>query len=156
MSKDFLLINRCTKTRVKTADDHTLKVFSAFYQHPRLLEPEGWTLLNMGDDKILVDVDTIHLLDQHECELGYEPKTGTILTCKITPKHTEDLDKHWDEILQYCLKVKEDFAKFCDVSNIKSDPLPADSDSSNDDHKLENAPIEIEQIPPSIQDEDLK
>lgn len=165
MSKDFLLINRCTKTRVKTSDDHTLKVFSAFYQHPGLLDPDGWTLLTIGDDQLLVDVDTIHILDQHECELGYEPKTGTVLTCKITPKNTEDLEKHWDTILQHCLSVKEDFAKFCDQQDVskqlenmklKSDPSPADSDSSNDDHKLENAPTKIEQIPPSIQDEDLK
>ena len=49
--KNFLLTNRCTKIRVKTSDNHTLKVFSVFYQHPALLHPDGWKLLNNEDKK---------------------------------------------------------------------------------------------------------
>ena len=58
--KDFLLTNRCTKIRVQTSDNHTLKVFSVFYQHPALLNPDGWKLLD-HQDKILVDENTLWL-----------------------------------------------------------------------------------------------
>lgn len=116
--EDFLLINRCTRIRVQTTDKHTLKVFSAFYQHPALLHPDGWKLLDHGD-KVLVDENTMWLLEQHECEFGYQPSDGTILSCKITPKDKSNLQKHWDDMLEYCLEVKGDFAKFVDDSKVK-------------------------------------
>ena len=120
--KDFLLTNRCTKIRVQTSDKHTLKVFSVFYQHPALLNPDGWKLLD-HHDKILVDENTLWLLDKHVCEFGFSPKDGTILTCKITPKSgTPDLQKHWDDMLDYCIEVKKDFAQFVDAQ--KADELP--------------------------------
>jgi len=117
----FLLTNRCTRTRVKTSDDHTLRVFSIFYQHPALLHPDGWKLLKHSKDNVLVDENTLYILEKHECEFGYQPKTGTILTCKITPKgklSEEALKTHWDDIYDYCVEVKRDFATFCDDSKV--------------------------------------
>lgn len=161
--KDFLLTNRCTKVRVQTSDQHTLKVFSIFYQHPALLHPDGWKLLDHGE-KILVDENTLWLLEQHECEFGYQPKDGTILTCKITPKGKttpKELNDHWDEMLAYCTEVKGDFAKFVDKTKVeeltdklddlkvKSDSQPVDSDLSSNDRMPENTLEEKGQTPPS-------
>jgi hypothetical protein len=163
--KDFLLTNRCTKVRVQTSDNHTLKVFSIFYQHPALLHPDGWKLLDHGE-KILVDENTLWVLEQHECEFGYQPKDGTILTCKITPKGKttpKELNDHWDEMLVYCTEVKGDFAKFVDGAKVeelvdkldattlkvKSDSQPADLDLSSNDHTPENTLEEKGQTPPS-------
>lgn len=163
--KDFLLTNRCTKIRVQTSDKHTLKVFSVFYQHPALIHPDGWKLLDHGD-KILVDENTLWLLEQHECEFGYQPKEGTILTCKITPKGKttpKELDEHWDDMLAYCSEVKGDFAKFVDTAKVeeltdkldaanlkvKSDSQPDDSGLASTDHTLENTLASKGQTPPS-------
>lgn len=152
--ENFLLTNRCTKVRVKTSDNHTLKVFSVFYQHPALLHPDGWRLLDHGE-KILVDENTMWLLEHHECEFGHQPKDGTILTCKITPKDKTNLDKHWDDMLQYCLEVKRDFAQFVDSNKVdeltdkmeslgvvesKSDSPPECSDRPTNDRMLEKTP----------------
>ena len=163
--KDFLLTNRCTKIRVQTSDKHTLKVFSVFYQHPALLNPDGWKLLD-HHDKILVDENTLWLLDKHICEFGFSPNDGTILTCKITPKDTSDIQKHWDDMLDYCIEVKKDFAQFVDAQKadeltnrldqlkLKSDSQPACSDLPTNGHRLERIPEETVQTPPSKLDED--
>lgn len=163
--KDFLLTNRCTKIRVQTSDNHTLKVFSVFYQHPALLNPDGWKLLD-HQDKILVDENTLWLLDKHVCEFGFSPKDGTILTCKITPKDTSNLEKHWDDMLDYCIEVKKDFAQFVDAQKadeltnrldqlkLKSDSQPACSDLATNDHMLEKIPEERAQTLPSKLDVD--
>lgn len=161
--ENFLLTNRCTKIRVKTSDNHTLKVFSVFYQHPALLNPDGWRLLDHGE-KILVDENTMWLLEHHECEFGYQPKDGTILTCKITPKDKKNLEKHWDDMLQYCLEVKRDFAQFVDsnkvdeltdkmdsmgVTESKSDSPQECLDRPTNDRTLEKTPAKKVQTPPS-------
>lgn len=130
--ENFLLTNRCTRTRVKTSDNYTLKVFSAFYQHPALLEPDAWKLFNSGTEKVLIDKDTMYILDKHVCEFGYQPKSGTILTCKITPIDKMDLDKHWDDMFKFCLEAKRDFAEFCDNQTLGLENLSLKSDSSRD------------------------
>ena len=162
----FLLTNRCTKIRVQTSDKHTLKVFSVFYQHPALLNPDGWKLLD-HNEKILVDENTMWLLDKHVCEFGFSPKDGTILTCKITPKSgTPDLQKHWDDILDYCIEVRKDFAQFVDAQKadeltnrldqlkLKSDSQPACLDLATNDRTLEKIPEETGQTLPSKLDVD--
>lgn len=159
--KEYLLQNICTRVRVSTSDNHTLKVFSVFYQHPALIAPEGWQVLKT-EENILVDENTMWILERHECEFGYEPKTGTILTCRIKPKDCSDLQKHWDDILQYCIEVKADFAKFCDEDlssklndlKIKSDSPQECLDPEANDRKLGNTPQEKEQTLPKKSDGD--
>ena len=158
---EYLLQNRCTRVRVTTSDNHTLKVFSVFYQHPALIAPEGWKVLKT-DENVLVDENTMWILEQHECEFGYQPKSGTILTCRIKPKDLSNLEKHWDNILQYCLEVKGDFAKFCDEDltsklddlKIKSDSPQECLDPEANDRKLENTLLEKEQTLPKKLNED--
>jgi hypothetical protein len=138
-------------------------VFSVFYQHPALIHPDGWKLLDHGD-KILVDENTLWLLEKHECEFGYQPKEGTILTCKITPKGKttpKELEEHWDDMLAYCSEVKGDFAKFVDNAKVeeltdelddmkvKSDSQPGDLGLASNDHMLENTLASKGQTPPS-------
>ena len=157
----FLLQNRCTRTRAKTLDNHTLKVFSVFYQHPSLLDPDAWKLFHTGDENILIDEDTMVILDKHVCEFGYQPKTGTIITCKITPRETTDLKAHWDNILEFCNEVKKDFSEFWDDTtlemeklSLKSDPLQACSDSTSNGPTLGSIPEETVQTLPSKLGED--
>ena len=60
-----LLIN----TKIKLKDDVILLALSLFYNHPKLLSEEGWVMLKVGSEKILVDKDTMHVLDDEEIEL---------------------------------------------------------------------------------------
>ncbi len=151
----FLLTNRCTRTRVKTSDNHTLKVFSVFYQHPALLHPDGWHLLKQTNEDILVDENTLYILSKSECEFGYQPKSGTILTCKITPNgklSEEALKAHWDDIYDYCIEVKRDFATFCDDSKVDELTNKLSSslglqDSVHIDQVPEKIPVEKDQTP---------
>tara|TARA_B110000483_G_scaffold213820_1_gene263242 strand:- start:1261 stop:1743 length:483 start_codon:yes stop_codon:yes gene_type:complete len=155
---EYLLQNRCTKIRVSTSDEHTLKVFSVFYQHPALIDPEGWTVLKT-EENILVDKNTMWILEKHECEFGYEAKSGTILTCRIKPKDCSNLEAHWDDILQYCMEVKGDFAKFCDEDislkmdnlKLKSDSKPGCSDPEANDRKLDSTlPVKEQTLPKKL------
>ena len=158
--EQYLLTNRCTKVRVKTSDGHTLKVFSVFYEHVALLDPDSWSLLDVGE-KILVDVDTKWLLSRHECEFGYAPKDGTVLTCKITPLDKSDLQKHWNDMLDYCIQVKKEFAEFVDSKKVddlteklddlkvKSESEQGSEDQKPTDRDTETIPEETEQTPPT-------
>mgnify|MGYP000858257011 FL=1 len=158
--EQYLLTNRCTKVRVKTSDGHTLKVFSVFYEHVALLDPDSWSLLDVGE-KILVDVDTKWLLSHHESEFGYAPKDGTVLTCKITPLDKSNLEKHWNDMLDHCIQVKKEFAEFVDSKKVddlseKLDDLKVKSESELDerdqkpnDRNSESIPEETKQTPPT-------
>jgi hypothetical protein len=113
-----------------------------------------------------VDENTLWLLEQHECEFGYQPKEGTILTCKITPKGKttpKELDEHWDDMLAYCSEVKGDFAKFVDKNKVeeltdkldavtlevKSDSQLDELDLASNDRTLDNTLASKGQTPPS-------
>lgn len=158
--ENYLLTNRCTRVRVKTSDDHVLKVFSVFYQHVALLDPDSWSLLDVGE-KILVDSDTKWLLSHHECEFGYAPKDGTVLTCKITPRDKSDLQKHWNDMLDYCIQVKKEFAEFVDSKKVddlsdkledlkvKSESPQDDQDQKPTDRNTENTLAKKEPTPPT-------
>ena len=158
----YLLTNRCTRTRVKTADNHTLKVFSVFYQHPALIHPDGWHLLKHDKENILVDENTLYILNKHECEFGFQPKSGTILTCKITIKgklSDEESKSHWDDIYKYCIEVKRDFAKFCDDNKVEELTNKLSSslglqDSVEIDQVPEKTPAKKDQTPQNKSDGD--
>ncbi len=76
----ILLNNRVPNFKIKTKDSHLLHVFSVFYDHPAMINVDGWVM--MKDMKILVDVDTMFLLESNISEFGWNK--DKLLTCKIT------------------------------------------------------------------------
>ena len=117
MNQSILLHNKAF-FKIKTSDGHLLNVFSVFYAHPAMINEDGWTL--MKDMKVLVDVDTMFLLESNISEFGWDK--DKLLTCKITSKLEGDaLKKHWDKLYKHSLRTKKrmsqhfDKDKLCDL-----------------------------------------
>lgn len=113
--KSILIKNRTTKYKIKTGDGHLLHVFSAFYDHPAMLNEDGWTL--MKGMKILVDVDTMFLLESNISEFGWS--NDKLLTCKITSElKGDELTKHWNKLYKHSLRTKNRMSKHFDTKKI--------------------------------------
>ena len=100
--KSILITNLCTKCRIRTADEHVIQCFSGFYHHPALINEDAWHLVTTGNVKLMVDSDTMHVIEGMVCEWGFEAKSDVILTLKITST-IKDKDKRiakWNEL--YC------------------------------------------------------
>jgi hypothetical protein len=146
-SETVLVANQCRAFRVETKDKVQLRVFSMFYPHPGMVEEEGWKIFQMDKDKILVDENTLYVLERNINEFGFEPKSDTIISCKLTKEGSqEEIDAHWDDMKKYGEELKTDYSNFK-----KADPTTALSELSlidDSDHK-ESAPVEKEQTPPT-------
>ena len=68
------LKNLLPNTKVKLADNN-LVYFSIFYNHPRLLSEDGWKLLKVGSENILIIVDTAYIAKDKEIELIWDKIT---------------------------------------------------------------------------------
>ena len=91
----YILRNRCAKFRVETSDHKSLRMFSAFFDHPTQIEPSEWR--RFGDD-ILIDTPSMRLLELHECQWIFDKK-DTILAVHLKTELTgEALHEH----LQKC------------------------------------------------------
>ena len=86
----YVVRNASAKIRIKTSDDHILRVFSFFFPHPKALPESEWKLF----DSILVDVPTMKLLSMHQCR-WITDKQDTIIGVELTTDlKGEDLDNH--------------------------------------------------------------
>lgn len=86
----YIVRNACAKVRIKTSDDHVLRVFSFFFAHPKALDESQWKLF----DGILVDVPTMKLLSLHKCQ-WITDKQDTIIGVDLsTDLKGEELDAH--------------------------------------------------------------
>tara|TARA_B100000674_G_scaffold119332_1_gene90646 strand:- start:2721 stop:3203 length:483 start_codon:yes stop_codon:yes gene_type:complete len=158
MSKDLksiLITNLCTKTRICTTDNHIIQCFSGFYEHPALIDQDSWHLVKHGNTNLMVDQDTMHLMEDMVCEWGFQPKSDTVLTLKLTSTK-EDKDeriKHWNQLYKYSMDLKKAMAQHFDNDKIDeladqmkktsiSDSSLEDSDSACSDRKPEKTPEE--------------
>jgi hypothetical protein len=118
--KSFLITNLCDKTRVKTKDGVMLKVFSAFYSHPAMVNEEAWHLIEAHDNKVLVDEDTAVIMKDMILEFGQEAISDTILTCKLTSSIEGEDERaiQWNEKYKHAMDVRLNMAKFYDKKKV--------------------------------------
>ena len=111
-----LLHNKLPKFKIKTKDSHLLHVFSVFYDHPAMINEDGWVM--MKGMKILVDVDTMFLLESNVSEFGWNK--DKLLTCKITTtlKEEDEITKHWNKLYKHAMRVKSRMKKHFDDDKI--------------------------------------
>ena len=159
MSKDLtsiLITNLCAGVRIRTLDDHIIQCFSAFYHHPALINEDAWHLMKHGNTKLMVDEDTMHLMEKMVCEWGFKPKSDTILTLKLTSsiKDKDERIKHWNQLYEYSMKLRSAMTKHFDKDKLDtltdqlenvtiSDSAQEDLDSTCDDPKPEKTPATI-------------
>ena len=97
-----------------------LRVFSAFYSHPAMINEESWHLIEAQAKQVLVDEDTMHIFKDMVLEFGEEATSDTILTCKLTSS-IEDENKRaaqWNEKYTYAMDTRENMSKFYDKKKI--------------------------------------
>lgn len=152
--KSILVSNLCTKTRIRTIDNHILQCFSAFYEHPALIDEDSWKLIKNGEQRIMVDTDTMYLMKDMVCEWGHDPKSDIILTVKLTSTETDSDErmKRWNHLYEYSMKLKKAMNDHFDSKKLDSltaqmssasisDSAPAEKDSDDDDPKPESIPV---------------
>lgn len=113
--KSILLHNKTTKFKIKTSDGHLLHVFSVFYAHPAMINEDGWSM--MKDMKVLVDADTMFLLEGNISEFGWN--NDKLLTCKITSNlEGEELTKHWNKLYKHALRTRKRMSAHFDKEKV--------------------------------------
>lgn len=119
----FVVHNQLKSFKVQTKDGKHLRVFSIFYQHPGMLNEDGWKLFKLPGTKkqILIDVNTLYVLDHNMNEFGYKPNTDIIETCKLTCtfKTQDEVDKHWEDMKEYAVSLKKDQKDFFDKQKVE-------------------------------------
>ena len=112
-----ILRNLLPNSKVKLADNNLVLLLSIFYNHPRLLAEDGWKLLKIGSENILIDTDTAFIVAGKKVELVWDKDHITHL--KLTSALQGDaLKKHWEEMLQYASNVQRDMTAHFDKSKI--------------------------------------
>jgi len=111
------LKNLLPTTKIKLKDNVTLLALSLFYNHPSLLAEDGWVLLKVGSEKVLVDNDTMHVFEGEEIKLKWtkDQITGVNLTSSLTG---DALTEHWNEKVAYCNDVRNQMKDFFDQDKV--------------------------------------
>lgn len=153
--KSILITNRCTKVRIRTLDDHIIQCFSAFYSHPALINEDSWHMMKHGNTKMMVDNDTMHIMKDLLCEWGFEAKSDTILTLKLTStvENENERTRRWNQIYKYSMNLKKAMTEHFDKDKMDeltdqlkttsiSDSSQEQKDSSCDDRTPGKIPEE--------------
>jgi len=150
------LKNLLPNSKVRLADNNLVLIVSIFYNHPRLLSEDGWSLLKVGSENILIDTDTAHIAKDKEIQLIWDKDHITHL--KFTSNLKGDaLKQHWEEMLQYAGNVQRDMNahfdkkkvdELCDaLSDISVSKDDACSVPSETDREIRKTPPEEVQSP---------
>merc|ERR1711871_1639217 len=95
-----------------------------------MINEDGWIM--MKDMKILVDVDTMFLLETNTSEFGWQK--DKLLTCKVSSElKGSQLKKKWDDMYKHASRVRARMNRHFDGDKVSS--LLEDlsiSDSSQD------------------------
>tara|TARA_Y100000817_G_C16814116_1_gene525620 strand:- start:343 stop:825 length:483 start_codon:yes stop_codon:yes gene_type:complete len=155
--KSILITNVCTSVRIRTLDEHILQCFSGFYSHPALINEDAWHLVKHGNTKLMVDKDTMYLMENMVCEWGFQAKSDTILTLKLTStiKDEEERIKHWNHLYEYSMNLRKAMTSHFDKDKMEdltaqmketsiSDSSQELKDSACDDQKPEKTLVEKE------------
>lgn len=98
--------NLLPNTKIKLKDDHLCQIVSIFYNHPRLLEENGWDSLKVGSETILIDKDTLYITQEKEIELIWDKERITHIKLKSNLTG-EKLKQHWDKMLKHGNMVRK-------------------------------------------------
>lgn len=109
--------NLLPNMKSRLQDGHVLLMTSFFYKHPAMLNSEGWKLLKIGSEKLLVDTDTLFIIGDHETELVWDKDHVTHV--KLTSKLKDDeLKTHWETLLKYANDLKKDMSAHYDEDKV--------------------------------------
>lgn len=111
------LKNLLPNSKVKLADGNVVLLLSIFYNHPRLLQEDGWKLLKVGSENILIDTDTAYIFKEKDIELIWNKDhiTHIKLTSHLS---NEALKKHWEDMVSYASNVQRDMTAHFDKSKV--------------------------------------
>lgn len=151
------LKNLLPNSKVKLADNNLVLLLSIFYNHPRLLSEDGWKLLKVGSENILIDMDTAHIVKDKEIELLWDKDHITHLKLSSSLKG-DALKQHWADMLTYAGNVQRDMnahfdkdkvEELCDVlNNMSVTKDDACSDPSDTGHELDKTlPVKEQSLP---------
>jgi len=149
------LKNLLPNAKIKLADGNLVLILSIFYNHPQLLAEDGWNLLKVGSENILIDTDTAYITNGKEIELVWNKNHITHI--KLTSKLQGDaLMKHWEEMLQYAGNVQRDMTAHFDKNKV--DDLCAALEDVKVSTSAENSEKNLEQqkTPPTTTQSPLK
>lgn len=107
--KTATIPNLLPNMKSKLQDGHILLMTSFFYKHPAMLNPNGWQLLKIGNEKLLVDTDTLFIIGDHETELVWDKDHVTHVKLTSTLEG-EELKSHWESLLKYANDLKKDMS----------------------------------------------
>ena len=148
------LKNLLPNSKVKLSDDNLVLLLSIFYNHPRLLNEDGWKLLKVGSENILIDMDTAYIAKDKEIELIWNKDHITHI--KLTSNLKEDaLKEHWKNMLTYAAGVQRDMNAHFDKDKVDElcDVIQDMSLTKNDScsvpcenhHELDKVPLKEDQ-----------
>lgn len=112
------LKNLLPNSKIKLADNNLVLIISIFYNHPRLLSEDGWKLLKVGSENILIDLDTAFIAKDKEIELIWDKNhiTHMNLTSNLTGNA---LKQHWEDMLTYAGNVQRDMTAHYDKNKVE-------------------------------------
>lgn len=152
------LKNLLPNSKVKLADNNVVLLLSIFYNHPRLLAEDGWKLLKVGSENILIDMDTAYIFKEKDIELVWNKDHITHI--KLTSHLSDEaLKKHWEDMVSYANNVQRDMNahfdknKVDDLCNSLNQVTIEEVDSSVSDPGTDRVPektlLKEEQSPPA-------
>ena len=152
-----VLKNLLPNSKVKLSDNNLVLLLSIFYNHPRLLNEDGWKLLKVGSENILIDTDTAYITKDKEIELIWNQDHITHIKLTSNLKG-DDLKEHWEQMLNYAGNVQRDMNvhfdkdkvdELCDsIHNITLSNKNAGSDCENH-HEHDKILPKVKQSPPT-------
>ena len=111
------LPNKLPNKKVKLGDGTVLKLFSWFYTHPYLLNEDGWKLLNLGEETLLVDTDSLILFGNWKMLLKSDKENITNVNLTSNLKGDE-LASIFEEMLNYSKQIRADMNSHYDPDKV--------------------------------------
>jgi len=102
-----------------------------------MINEEAWHLQKHGNTNILVDEDTMFVMQNMVCEFGFEATSDTILTCKLTSTIEDEDERNieWNTKYEYAKGVNKAAFNFFDKSKVEelADAMKQTTISENTD-----------------------
>lgn len=110
--------NLLPNAKMRLKDNHLVLLISFFYNHPNLLSEDGWSLIKIGSENILIDKDTLQVCEG--CEMTLEWNKDHINGVKLkSPLKGEELEEHWKKTVEFCENVRKDMNCHFDSDKIE-------------------------------------
>lgn len=133
--------NLLPNAKMRLKDNNLVLLISFFYNHPNLLSEDGWSLIKIGSENILIDKDTLQVCEGCEMTLEWNKDHINGVTLKSNLQG-EELEKHWEKTVKFCENVRKDMN--CHFDTVKIEELTSSMAETkiNDDEKSCDIPHE--------------